>query len=212
MAAGQKKPIRSSFSTLFRFVYGDEKRVIFWLIALGGISSAGTFFITMGAVFYLADVPPESATEVIAGVLSELVESPGFWFLLMGIGGLIVRRRWVIHEMQQTVLRSVESKPGFFRVFFGDDYRVAIWIMIMGSVWAGNFAYYVAPSFFKSGLPPGYCWIGPPDRIPPVEHILQDALIPMASYLMTHSPGGWLLITGAGIALVQFCRILLRSD
>lgn len=212
MASGQRKPIRSLLSTQFRLVFGDDDRVVFWLIALGGISSSGTFLLIMGLMFHLADTPPSSTTEVVSGVLSELFQSPGFWFLLIGIGGLMVRRRWAILQMRQLTPTTRESNQGLFGVLFGNDYRVALWIMVMGSVWAGNFALYVAPSFLESGKPPGYAWIGPPDDLPPVEHIVQDALIPMASYVMTHSLGAWIMTAGAAIALVQWGRRSVRPN
>jgi hypothetical protein len=61
-------------------------------------------------------------------------------------------------------------------------------------------------------MPPGYVGIGSRDDLPPpVEHVAEDALIPLASYILTHSVGMWLTIAGAAIALLQWGRRRIRA-
>lgn len=205
--------MRSPFSKFFRFVFGDDDRVTSWLIALGGISSAAAFLLIMGAIFFLADAPPASATEAFSDLFWGLFRTTGTWFLLIGIGALMVRRHWTIFQTHKPMVTTPESTQGKFAMLFGNDYRVALWIMVMGAVWASERVFDVAPSFLRWGMPPGYVGIGSRDDLPPpVEQVVEDALIPMALYILTHSVGMWITITGAAIALLQWGRRRVRHD
>jgi hypothetical protein len=211
VASEQKSSIGDRFWRTFRFLFGEDYIVIVWLIVLGGLSSIGNLFVTILLVFSLADSPPSSVANfviVILGFLSELLESPGFWWLALGIAGFVLRRRCTLLDSQQAAPIASGRERGLFGVLFGDHYRVAVWIMLIGAVWAVRFGLYAAPSFLKWGKPPGYVWIGPPNRLPPVEDLVQEALIPMFSYVVTHSVGAWLVIAGTLIVLIQFGRAL----
>ena len=84
-------------------------------------------------------------------VFSELFESPGFLVLMIGIGGFMVRRQCAALQTGQATPKGSERGAGLFAALFGDNYRVAVWIIVMGSVWAGKFVSHVAPWFLAWG-------------------------------------------------------------
>lgn len=185
-------------------------------MVLGGISSAVVLVVFLGMAFFMADRPPSSSTEVTERIFGAawalVVMWPGFWFFLIGAGGLAIRRLCEIPKIQPVAPKTVAGKAGPWGQLFGDDYRVATWIMVIGAVWLGQFAMRVAPWFLESGRPPNYAWIGPPTRLPPVEHVVSDALIPLVSYAIMRSPGLWLMSAGAALALVQLARRRVQQN
>jgi hypothetical protein len=71
----KKKPLPPLVARIFGFAFGDQSRVIIWLIALGGLLSVGKLALTIVLIYTLADVPVTSVkvvenlgrpTEVIA--------------------------------------------------------------------------------------------------------------------------------------------------
>lgn len=126
--------MQSPFSRFFRFVFGDDDRVTYWLIVLGGISNAAIFLLILGAIFFLANAPPASATEVFFVLFWALFRTTGGWFLVIGISALMIRRHWTIFQTHKPMVTTPESKQGKFAMLFSNDYRVALWIMVMEAV------------------------------------------------------------------------------
>ena len=199
--------MKSGLWRLFRFIYGSGYRVAIWLTVVGGSWLALRALGSVGVLF-MADRSPQCPEgnfappctesvfrQIVLPITWDLLTQPAFAFLILGIVGIAMRRRWILFEAPADFAGPVTREIRLwtpFRRLYGADCRLAIWFMILGSPWLIGVLNDVNQAYALNLPPYTYSWVG---GRPQIEGFFEDVLVPIVANNFWN-PGAWLMIAG----------------
>jgi hypothetical protein len=199
--------MKSRWWSLYLFVYGTDNRVAKWLTGVGGIWLASLTLVSVPLLFaggtsaQCPDGPfaPPCTGIIFKGIVGlivgELMTHPAFIFLLLGIAGIVIRRRsnWNGASADPAVPVSREIRLWTpLKALYGPDCRLAIWFMILSLPWLMGVLDELIQAHAHNRPPYTQMWIGPE---PQIESLVDDVVMPVISNNWWN-PGAWLMLAG----------------
>jgi hypothetical protein len=198
--------MKSHWWPLYQFVYGSDNRVAKWLTVVGGIW-LGSLALVSVALLFAADTaqcpdglfaPPCTESilkEIVGPMVWSLVVHPAFFFLLLGIAGIAIRRRssrnGVSADLAGPAAREIRLWAPL-KALYGPDCRLATWFVILGLPWLIGVLRVVNQAYAQNLPPYTQAWLG---SRPQIESFFDDVLMPVISNNWWH-PGAWLMLAG----------------
>ena len=204
--------MKSRWWSLYRFVYGSDSRVAIWLIIVGGTWLALRTVVSV-ALLFAADTaqcpdgpfaPPctESIFKQIVGpILWYLVVHPAFFLLLLGIAGIVIRKRSTRNGASADLALPVARETRLWaplKALYGPDCRLTIWFIILGSPWLIGVLDEVIQAYAHNLPPYTQMWIGPK---PQIDSLFDDVVVPVISNNWWN-PGAWSMLAGLFGAII----------
>jgi len=128
-------------------------------------------------------------------MLWELLANPAFFILLLGVAGIVIRRRSIRNGASADLAVPVARKIrlwGPLNTLYGTDCSLAIWFMVLGTPWLIGVFDEVIRAYATNIPPYTQMWIGP---TPQIESLFEDVVVPVISNNWWN-PGAWLMLAG----------------